>query len=271
MIKQHGLVQMMSEEECLKTIDVLDSLENHWTLRSRSGLNIFYTLGAASYLDSSRGSRPNQYADSSIKMNSILKENFSYLYKLLIETMEPLVGKCALEEDLGIPGFQIFGLKKKNMKEANPIPNLGYSTDLHSDKASYDHKNVWSKYKEVEDDLLTITVAIDIHKNGSGLVVWDKDMEIDSNTVYANSIKRNSMDDLNRIKSVSAYPVNVDKVLEFDMDKPNIVEYFKGSLFYVIGDPWHQIAPPLNAKTDERRITLQAHALKCDGIWRLHF
>jgi len=271
MIKQYGLIKMMSEDECLKTIDILDGLEEHWTPRPRNGLNMFYTAGAASYLDSYKGARPNQYVDSYIKMNSILKENFSYLYELLIETMEPLVGKCELEEDLAIPGFQIFGLKKKNMGVATPIPNLGYSTELHSDTVSYNHKEVWSKYKEVEDDLLTITVAIDIHKNGSGLVIWDNDMDMDSETEYAKSIKQDSMEDLNRIKSVSGYPFNGDKILEFDMDKPKIVEYFKGSLFYVIGDPWHQIAPPVNAKTDERRITLQAHALRCDGIWRLHF
>ena len=80
MIKQYGLIKIMSEEECLKTINLLDELEEHWTPRPRNGLNMFYTAGAASYLDSYKGARPDQYAKSYIKMNSILKENFFYLY-----------------------------------------------------------------------------------------------------------------------------------------------------------------------------------------------
>ena len=131
---------MMSEEECVKTIDILDSLEEHWTPRPRGGLSMFYTAGAASYLDSYKGVRPNQYNNYYTKMNSILKENFSYLYELLIKTMEPIVGKCEIEEDLAIPGFQIFGLKKKNMGESSPLPSSVFTTELHSDKVSYNHK-----------------------------------------------------------------------------------------------------------------------------------
>lgn len=271
MIKQHGLVRLLSEEQCENIISRLDLIDQYWTPRPRNGVNLFYTVGAASYLDTYNGARPDQYTNSFKKMNPILKENFSDLYKILIDTLTPIVGPCELAENLGIPGFQIFGLKKNNMDKVFDIPNLGYSTELHSDKISYNHKDVWSQYEYVEDDLLTVTVAIDIHKNGSGLVVWDNDMDIDSDSEYANAIKNESMVALNKIKEASGYPFNSDKIVEFNMENPKIVEYFRGSMFYVIGDPWHQVASPINAKSDERRITLQAHALKCDGIWRLHF
>lgn len=271
MIKQSGLVRLLTEEQCEDIVSKIDSLNKYWTARPRNGLNMFYTMGGAAYLDTYNGSRPDQYVKSYTKMNPILMENFSELYDILLKNLNSIVGPCALADDLAIPGFQIFGLKKENMTSPVSIPNLGYSTELHSDKVSYDHKEFWSKYKNVEEDLLTITVAIDVHNNGSGLAVWDKEMNIDSNSEYANTVKRQGMESLNKIKEVSGYPFNSDKIAEFDMEYPKIVEYFKGSMFYVIGDPWHQVTPPINATTNERRITLQAHALKCDGIWRLHF
>lgn len=271
MIKQSGLVRLLSEEESKNIVNKIDSLSMHWTPRPRNGLNMFYTMGGATYLDTYNGARPGQYHNTYNKMNPILKENFNDLYNILIKKLEPLVGKCELEENLAIPGFQIFGLKKENMGTPIDIPNLGYSTELHSDKVSYNHKDVWDKYKEVEKDLLTVTVALEVHKNGSGLAVWDESMEIDSSSKYADLVKKESFDALKKIKEASGYPFNENKIAEFNMDYPKIVEYFVGSMFYVIGDPWHQITPPINATTDERRITLQAHALKCDGIWRLHF
>jgi len=271
MIKEHGLIRLLSENQCDEIINTIDSLDKYWIPRPRNGINMFYTMGAASYLDTYNGARPNQYKDYYTKMNPILKENFFNLYNILIDTLSPIVGPCALADNLGVPGFQIFGLKKSHMGQPIPIPNLGYATELHSDKVSYNHKEAWSQYQNVEEDLLTITVALDIHNNGSGLVVWDKEMDIDSTSQYANSVKQQSMEALNKIKEASGYPFNSDKILEFNMDEPKIVEYFKGSMFYIIGDPWHQVAPPINATTNERRITLQAHALKCDGIWRLHF
>lgn len=271
MIKQSGLISLMSKDQAERFVDKLDSLSQYWTPRPRNGLNMFYTVGGAAYLDTYHGARPNQYVNNYTKMNPILKENFHELYSLLINKTNELVGECELADNLAIPGFQIFGLKKENMPNPSPIPDLGYSTELHSDKVSYNHKDFWSKYKNVEDDLLTITVALEIHKNGSGLAVWDKEMDIDSNTEYAKNIKQRSVDALNKIKEKSGYPFNGDKIKEFDMEFPKIVEYFVGSMFYVIGDPWHQITPPIDATMNERRITLQAHALKCDGIWRLHF
>jgi hypothetical protein len=271
MIKQSGLVSLMSKDDAKNIVDRIDSLNQYWTPRPRNGLNMFYTMGAAGYLDTYNGARPNQYSDLYNKINPILKENFSDLYELLINKLNTLVGKCELADNLAFPGFQIFGLKKEHMDNIIPIPNIGYSTELHSDKVSYNHKSYWDKYKEVEEDMLTITVAFEIHKNGSGLVVWDKDMDIDSNTEYANAIKKESMDILRTVKEKSGYPFNENKISEFDMEYPKIVEYYPGSMFYVIGDPWHQVASPINAMSNERRITLQAHALKCDGIWRLHF
>ena len=61
--------------------------------------------------------------------------------------MEPVVGKCALEEDLAIPGFQIFGLKK------NPTGTL---SDLKSEVVE-----TVSKVKETKEKVNNINQEVD--------------------------------------------------------------------------------------------------------------
>jgi hypothetical protein len=38
-----------------------------------------------------------------------------------------------------------------------------------------------------------------------------------------------------------------------------------------MGQAKHQIAPAFNCEPRDRRITLQGHGVRCDGVWRLYF
>jgi len=42
-------------------------------------------------------------------------------------------------------------------------------------------------------------------------------------------------------------------------------------MFYFIGSLVHQIAPAYNADFNDRRLSLQGHGVKCDGVWQLYF
>ncbi len=267
MIKQSGLIELVSKEQAKKFVERLDLLNEYWISRPHKGFDTQETFGAVSYLDINTDEYLNQYK----KLNPILLENFSDLYEIIIKKLEPLVGKCSLAEELAYPGFQILGLKGNNQGINSLIPGIGYNTELHIDWAAYEHKEYWNKFNNVEKDLLTVTICLETHKNGSGLIFWDKDMQIDSFSKYSKKVKDNASLNLKKLKMMKIYPFNSGKIDELDMEYPTIAEYFPGSMLYVIGNPWHQIAPAVDAMSNERRITLQAHALKCDGIWRLHF
>jgi hypothetical protein len=267
MIKQSGLIEIMSKEKAAEFVEKLDLLNESWVSRPQKGINTQNTFGGVSYLDTD----PKQYSEEYTKLNPILLENFSELYEIIINKLTPLVGECRLAEELAYPGFQILGLKEKDPGVTSLIPGIGYNTELHIDWVSYEHKEYWGKFNNVEEDLLTVTVCLETHKNGSGLIFWDNQATIDSSSNYSNRVKDNASLNLKKLKMMRMYPFNKDKVDELDMEYPTIAEYFPGSMFYVIGNPWHQIAPAVDAMSNERRITLQAHALKCDGVWRLHF
>ncbi|MCP5507982.1 MAG: hypothetical protein H7A37_06755 [Chlamydiales bacterium] len=47
--------------------------------------------------------------------------------------------------------------------------------------------------------------------------------------------------------------------------------YEEGKILIHDGLTLHQIAPAEKMQPDDERITLQGHALFCDGAWRLHW
>jgi succinylglutamate desuccinylase len=66
-----------------------------------------------------------------------------------------------------------------------------------------------------------------------------------------------------------------DEIIHFSMEKikgeiPNYIEYKVGKLFYHKGHTIHQINKR-KMEYGDRRITLQAHAVRCDGVYRVYF
>jgi hypothetical protein len=267
MIKQSGLLEIMSKEKASEFVEKVNLLREYWVDRPQNNNSTQNTFGAVSYLDRNQ----EEYHKECAKLNPILLENFSELYKIILNKLTPLVGDCEIAEGLAYPGFQIFGIKQKTAGEISLISNISHNTELHIDQESYKYKEYLSQFNSVEEDMLTVTVCLQTHKNGSGLIVWDDDAVIDSFDKYSMAVKDHASSNLKKIKMMSMYPFDKGKVEGLDMEYPKIKEYFPGSMYYVIGKPWHQIAPAFNAMSNESRITLQAHALKCDGVWRLHF
>lgn len=262
MIKQYGFSTILSEEECLNEIKKLDSLEDNWIKRT-IGSSYYYTFGPFTHLDAV-DKDSNTYQEIKDKTNHIMLESFSSLYLKVISSLENIVGPCIYEEDLSLPSFHIFGKKKTEKYEIKLSKNIGLATGIHQDKQCYYHDRIWSKYKKVEkENILSFTLPLELQKNGGGMAVWGEDnFDIDSESDYANEMKSytNAFDD--------PHSYNLKETL--GNQKPKIVEYEIGKMFYFVGDPFHQILFSNNSMNNERRITLQGHAIKCDGIWRVH-
>ena len=63
-------------------------------------------------------------------------------------------------------------------------------------------------------------------------------------------------------------PMKYDPIYD---TKPMVMPYTVGESCYHTGHVLHQIVPGYKLTPGDRRVTLQGHAVRCDGIWRLYF
>ena len=103
-------------------------------------------------------------------------------------------------------------------------------------------------YQNIEKNYTTsFTITIKLPSCGSGLNYWD--------ITYAE------------------YPnhSNKDPETAFPEEKRHYLPYEEGKIVIHNGLMLHQIAIPKDLKKDDVRITMQGHAIRCDGVWRIHW
>jgi hypothetical protein len=261
-IKEYlGNIPVLELEKCQEFVSRIDSLQGEWiNLNDQSYSNDqvdyppLWTLGAASYRDSKKSLK--FYHRIKNRENSILINNFKDLYDILLDKVSNKIGDVELEYDLALPGFHIFG-------DSNPIENLvkinladDFLNMIHKDGLNDLHYDFLSnKYSRVDKNkIISITLSLQLPTNGGGLCVWDEDLkQFSSSEGFAKDILESNLYD------------------NFEYGMPYIIPYITGSAFCFSGMNLHQIAPIFTAHPGDRRITLQAHGMVCDGAWRLFF
>ncbi|WP_067583796.1 hypothetical protein [Endozoicomonas ascidiicola] len=104
-------IDLLSSKDIIKTVSQIDDLQNIW--EQRNDKLPFYTLGAASYLDSSK-SYNKRYYKKADRLNPILANQFSWLYEKVLGALTEATGlTCQLAEHQALPGFHIFLAHKK--------------------------------------------------------------------------------------------------------------------------------------------------------------
>lgn len=229
-------IPFLKEEECLKIEEQIFSLKPFWINRLKEKGLPFYTLGQASYLDRPE-SKNSEYYRKAQKQNIFLQNEFKSLYDHLLEVLREKLGKPAVyEERLALPGFHIFLYHQAFTK---PLASK------HFDLQHYQHQ--WP-YKEVDDkNPISFTLAITLPEKGGGLNYWD--------------ITFDEKEDWNQVLIES---LSSDSPMHFHPYKRGEIALHKG--LYL-----HQIAPASEMKESDKRITLQGHALFCDGKWRVYW
>lgn len=246
-----GFIDVLDASQTKKVIETVDNLSDYWFRRKKD--TPFYTLGASTYQDAHH-SQESYHSHKQI-LNPILLENFSWVYDILLTKISENFGKCELISDIAYPGFHIVGHKLneeitpeflKFIKDLNPFP--------HMDLQYRAHERTWNKFNKVDyTDLLSLTLALELPKSGGGLNFWGN-VEIDKRQVISKE---------------------ADEIIHLSMEKikgktPNYIEYEVGKLFYHKGHTIHQINKG-KINYGDRRITLQSHAIKCDGIYKIYF
>lgn len=242
-------LKILDSNEITYALDKIYKLSPYWLSRAPQPM-ASYTLGCATYLDAK--SIYSEYQNLTKKYNPILMENFQWLYQKIIDALSPEYGKMFINSDLAHPGFHIFGapLGEKISDAACRLMEKPIAS-VHVDIPYRAHMHHWNFYEEIDFlNPLSITLCLSLPEHGGGLNTWHK---LDRKT----SFQGHDMLDFQFNRSILA--------------QPKYTPYIPGCIYVSSGHRIHQIAPANPMLPTDRRITLQAHALKCDGSWQLFF
>ncbi|MCP3880307.1 MAG: hypothetical protein GY701_18235 [Sulfitobacter sp.] len=227
-------LELLDAEECEQACRQVDKLEPHW-LQRLPGLP-YYTLGAASYLDAARDQ--GLYKRRAAKYNPLLAAELGWLHERVRLALASHTGSDFVQApEAAWPGFHIFGFHRKFRQ---PMASI------HFDRQ---HEDVpWRKVHELDvSERLTFTLPIRLPRSGAGLTIWD---------IHWEDCRQDGL----------VYP----EILA--QSRPSThVPYSEGVLMVHSGNTLHQIAAVPDMQPGDRRITLQGHALKCNGIFQMYW
>jgi hypothetical protein len=237
-------IPILSSSECRCHVGVLDANRALWLDRRKatkpdSCSGGFWTFGRASYIDVCG---PGQTGEAYFRNLTTNNERLDALFHDLLEKVrvrigEHLGGNVKFDPSLACPGFHIF---------------VGASID-HSSQASA-HFDLQYRMLPTGGDVqgaLSFTLPLELPANGGGLECWNifhehvRDRE-----------KRGIVEDLWRYQA---------RAVRF------IHPYTVGELALQIGHILHRSAYRGPSTTQDRRITLQGHGLKRNGVWSLYW
>ena len=253
-------VKTFTEKDCNKIQKTIYELDKLWINRSQerrysfeNQIHItrapFWTLGAVSYLD--HVASPSRYNKHRDYLNPVLIKKFNWIYDIIIEKLhrefqEPVV----IDGFLSHPGFHIFSAKIGDTIEPEYLKMFEQPLgSVHVDVQYEEHIEYWKTFKEVDfQNTLSFTIPIKLPKHGGGLYTWK-----DKVNPYSFN-----------------YTTNENKLDE--LESPSVSNlYNKGEMIYFIGHLLHQMMPGTQLQPTDRRITVQGHGVKCDGVWRLYW
>ena len=227
-------VALLNAADIARALQSLFALRAHWTPRQSLP---FYTLGAASYLDASGGFAA--YRAGAERTNPILAEHFGWLHDRLCAVVSERVGEEAVcDARLALPGFHVF-----LFDPAIPYPPASVHYDMQYEPID------WTGIGTPDvTTQLSLTLTLALPAAGGGLLVWNINrLDLDRMTPD----ERRSYTYENRVATFHPYTV--------------------GHLVVHSGHQLHQIAAAPDATPDDRRITLQAHAIRVDGRWLVYW
>ena len=238
------------------------SLGEHWVCPND---DYYFTIGAFSAreffdkngpIPADRHDVYERYHGIRALLNPIFSTHFADMYEGVRGALETALGaKVAYApEHIGLPGFQILGPnpQQKLLPEAvaKQLEQLEGWSAFHIDTPYLPHTAFWERFQEADfNNGLTFTLSLQLPKAGSGLDVWKNPGDVSAAKAF------NGIPTLEHQKLITDY--------EF-------VPYQTGCLTYFTGHMVHRVAGRHRLLCDDRRITLQGHGVKCDGVWYLY-
>jgi hypothetical protein len=247
----------MNDSELKLAREKLYGMSNLW--ERDSTFDPFWILGTkGNFLnDGNSNEKIHIYSNKLKKINGTILENFGFIYETIKKEASSVIGKCDYVSDiLALPVFQIFGCRPYDTVTENEFHYYKNYSYVHTDNRIFQIKMLKQNYKIVNDDtILSLTLCIELPKDGGGIFLWTKEKDILKHST--NNAK------IQKLKMTHKY---------FDGKLPAYIPYKEGNIFiFQSNKVQHTIAQPQINNDNDRRITIQAFAIKCDGIWRMFF
>ena len=122
----------------------------------------FFTVGACTYIEGCDDIK--KYHRHRKIMNPVMKKNFTWLYTILLDKLSTVFGACEIVDELGHPGFHVFGHKPNHLSD--PICRERFEkplASLHVDIQYRQHMSYWNRYKNVDlEDTLSFTLPLEL-------------------------------------------------------------------------------------------------------------
>ncbi len=232
--KSIARLDLLSSEECSAVRSTVFELRGSWLRRDAEFP--FFTLGAASYIDAQADRE--DYQAKARAFNPLLSRHFGGLYQKLATRLASHLGApVAYAPVLALPGYHVY--------LAHPI----FEKPIASIHCDTQYRLVdWSWAERVDlAHPMSFTLAVALPHCGGGMHTWD---------------------------------LHFDQLLDLDPQlrgrrirdsEPRYSAYQLGQIVLHSGHVLHQAAPARKVLGGDERITLQGHALQCDGTWILYW
>jgi hypothetical protein len=228
-------LNLLSREECGAVRSSVMALRDNWLQRDPQ--LPFFTLGAASYLDAKTDRE--DYRAKAREFNPLLSRHFGWLYeKLAAQLASHFAAPVSYAAALALPGYHVY--------LAHPVFEKPIAS-IHCDTQYSLHD--WSGAGRADFTRpMSFTLSIALPQCGGGLNTWDE---------------------LQYEELAGLTPQALARRLEGSA--PRYIDYEVGQLVLHSGHVVHQAAPAARIVEGDKRITLQGHALSCDGEWVLYW
>lgn len=235
---------LLSSADCAAVSAELDTVAADWCLRWAT-TDWLSTLGAAAYLDlrDYQNNPTTKYYRLAAKYNPVLRGHFGPLLERVREAIAEIVhGRVRFADQFAVPGFHIFGpgiLARQPFVSPEHFDGQG---------SGLDHSAIGEPAFE---DGVSFNVLIEAPPEGAGLRMWD---------IFEPDVER----------AVAAGTASSYR--DFEAVKTYVVHrYTLGELNVHASLQLHQIAPTEHVEPNDRRITLQGHALRYGAEWLLYW
>jgi hypothetical protein len=233
---------LLDQEECDFVRRRVLELRDTWIPRGGPELP-FYTLGAASYIDTTIVQGSNEpYVSKLVETNPLIRENFGWLLAKVMRALSiHLQAVVKVADELALPGFHIF--------EGYAVP-MG-ETSIHFD---LQYLNLPGPLPAKGDRSSPISFTLPIHlpQGGAGLNTWP--------CTYDDVMEHwRSATEIKPLHQMAA-----ERERTFHPYTPGIMALHSGLLM-------HQIAPIAKVVPEDQRITLQGHGMFVDDAWTIYW
>jgi hypothetical protein len=220
-------IPLLSTDECARTRTGIHALREEWTRWRWEAPH--FTLGAASSYDVKLNDFP-QYQEKARRLNPLLHERFAWLYDRLLDALSCELGRpCFFDDDISLPGFQIF-LGDEVFRL--PVGNLHFDTQY--------EEIGWNRYPGADPEgQFSLTLAIRLPACGAGLWSWP---------LFHQDLPPRGLGEERWQFSL--------KGLERQHHP-----YTEGRMLLHSGHELHMVAAMPGMTEEDERLTLQAHAL----------